>query len=183
MDLRLDLRLTQKLVMTPQLQQAIKLLQLSRLELQQVLSEQLIENPLLEEDLVNIDDAENAGEEDSVEEKKEDPEELGPFEEENNTLQEFSEPLSSDEWDAYYENDWRTGATEYASPSDEEFPSYEQTLTKPTSLEDHLLWQLRLSALEGLQWSIGRMVIGNLDEDGYFRDPSYRDSGRCPCYQ
>ncbi len=49
MSLRLELRLSQKLIMTPQLQQAIKLLQLSRLELQQTLSQQLIENPLLEE--------------------------------------------------------------------------------------------------------------------------------------
>ena len=49
MDLRLDLRLSQKLVMTPQLQQAIKLLQLSRLELQQNLAQQLVENPLLED--------------------------------------------------------------------------------------------------------------------------------------
>ena len=49
MDLRLDLRLSQKLVMTPQLQQAIKLLQLSRLELQQVLAQHLVENPLLED--------------------------------------------------------------------------------------------------------------------------------------
>ena len=49
MKLRLDLRLSQKLIMTPQLQQAIKLLQLSRLELQQTLTQHLMENPLLEE--------------------------------------------------------------------------------------------------------------------------------------
>ena len=49
MKLRLDLRLSQKLIMTPQLQQAIKLLQLSRLELQQSLQQHLMENPLLDE--------------------------------------------------------------------------------------------------------------------------------------
>ncbi len=49
MKLRLDLRLSQKLIMTPQLQQAIKLLQLSRLELQQSLAQHLMENPLLDE--------------------------------------------------------------------------------------------------------------------------------------
>jgi RNA polymerase sigma-54 factor len=49
MKLRLDLRLSQKLIMTPQLQQAIKLLQLSRLELQQSLAQHLMDNPLLEE--------------------------------------------------------------------------------------------------------------------------------------
>ena len=51
MKTRLDLRLTQKLVMTPQLQQAIKLLQLSRLELQQTISQTMMENPLLEEEV------------------------------------------------------------------------------------------------------------------------------------
>ena len=49
MKLRLDLRLSQKLIMTPQLQQAIKLLQLSRLELQQSLAQHLMENPLVDE--------------------------------------------------------------------------------------------------------------------------------------
>src|SRR3990167_4263181 len=68
MKLRLDLRLSQKLIMTPQLQQAIKLLQLSRLELQQSLTQHLMENPLLEELPTEADDSE-AG---SAEEKTED---------------------------------------------------------------------------------------------------------------
>jgi RNA polymerase sigma-54 factor len=58
MDLRLDLRLSQKLVMTPQLQQAIKLLQLSRLELQQALAQHLVENPLLEDLALETQDEE-----------------------------------------------------------------------------------------------------------------------------
>ena len=66
MDLRLDLRLSQKLVMTPQLQQAIKLLQLSRLELQQVLAQHLVENPLLEDlALESLDEEASVGEEHS----------------------------------------------------------------------------------------------------------------------
>src|SRR5512134_3705848 len=59
MKLRLDLRLSQKLVMTPQLQQAIKLLQLSRLELEAALTEQLEENPMLEEAGPEADEADN----------------------------------------------------------------------------------------------------------------------------
>ena len=58
MELRLELKLTQKLVMTPQLQQAIKLLQLSRLELQQTLSQHLMENPLLEEGESEVEEEE-----------------------------------------------------------------------------------------------------------------------------
>ena len=58
MKLRLDLRLSQKLIMTPQLQQAIKLLQLSRLELQQSLTQHLMENPLLEDLPTEAEDSE-----------------------------------------------------------------------------------------------------------------------------
>ncbi len=168
MDLRLDLKLTQKLVMTPQLQQAIKLLQLSRLELQQTLSQHLMENPLLEE--VGGDLEEGEGGDGPAEVKEEvSPEgesgsEAGPTE--------FSEPLSSEEWDNYYESDWRAGGAPASAPTpDEDFPSFEQTLTKPTSLEDHLLWQLRLSSVHEEEQAIGAMIIGNIDEDGYLRTP------------
>ncbi len=166
MELRLELKLTQKLVMTPQLQQAIKLLQLSRLELQQTLSQHLMENPLLEEGESEVEEEEGT---DSPAEVKEtvsaDGESSGEVEQ-----TEFSETLSSEEWDNYYESDWRAGgASPSSSTSDEDFPSYEQTLTKPTSLEDHLLWQLRLSSVNETEQAIGTILIGNIDEDGYIR--------------
>ena len=169
MELRLDLKLNQKLVMTPQLQQAIKLLQLSRLDLQQTLSQHLIENPLLEE---VGSDLEEEGEEgpSTTEDKEEIVAEVEANHEAGPT--EFSEPLSSEEWDTYYESDWRAGSTTHASPlADEEFPSYEQTLTKPLSLADHCLWQLQLSAVNEAEQVIGRILIGNIDEDGYLRTP------------
>ena len=166
MELRLELKLTQKLVMTPQLQQAIKLLQLSRLELQQTLSQHLMENPLLEEGESEVEEEEGT---DSPAEVKEtvsaDGESSGEVEQ-----TEFSETLSSEEWDNYYESDWRAGGSSTSSSTvDEDFPSYEQTLTKPTSLEDHLLWQLRLSSVNETEQAIGTILIGNIDEDGYIR--------------
>jgi len=172
MELRLDLRLSQKLVMTPQLQQAIKLLQLSRLELQQVLSQHLMENPLLEEGAAELEDVEGAtdvaGE--APERKEENPadRELGP-EAAGPEAAEFAEPLSPEGWDNYYESDWRASGSGNQAASDDDFPSYEQTLTKPASLEEHLLWQLRLSALTDREKGIGVNLIGNLDEDGYLR--------------
>ena len=71
MDLRLDLRLSQKLVMTPQLQQAIKLLQLSRLELQQTLEQHLVENPLLEDLALETQEEETVSAEEGGEQAKE----------------------------------------------------------------------------------------------------------------
>ena len=171
MDLRLDLRLSQKLVMTPQLQQAIKLLQLSRLELQQTLSQHLVENPLLEDLSNDVQDEEvQQGEEGSVEVKDATSQE-GESEGEGTAPEPEKdvEPLTSEEWDSVLDGDWRAGPMEQAAASDDDFPSYEQTLTKATSLEEHLEWQLRLSSLGGKDRFIGRAIIGNLDENGYLR--------------
>ena len=177
MELKLDLRLSQKLVMTPQLQQAIKLLQLSRLDLQQMLSQHLLENPLLEELSADLDDeGDGATPEETVAERKEEVTggteagggdsggEAGTGE-----TNELSEPLSPDGWEDYYESDWRPGGREHEAFSEGDFPSYDQTLTKPATLDDHLLWQLRLSSEDEEEKTIGHMIIGNLDEDGYLR--------------
>ncbi len=176
MELKLDLRLSQKLVMTPQLQQAIKLLQLSRLELQQVLSQHLMDNPLLEEVGADSDEGDGPTPEETAPERKEEvagqtdagdsdaSSEAGAGE-----TNELSEPLSPEGWADYYESDWRPRGGDGQAFSDEDFPSYDQTLTKPTTLEDHLLWQLWLSSEDEEEKAIGHMIIGNLDEDGYLR--------------
>ncbi len=159
MELKLDLRLSQKLVMTPQLQQAIKLLQLSRLELQQVLSQNLLDNPLLEEEEEGATSEEQAPEE--GEEAVDD--------DETNWEEKFPEPLSPEGWEDYYESDWRSGDSHGPASLDDNFPSYDQTLTRPATLVDHLLWQLQLSSEDEEEKTIGHMIIGNLDEDGYLR--------------
>ncbi|MBI5410503.1 MAG: RNA polymerase factor sigma-54, partial [Nitrospirae bacterium] len=74
-------------------------------------------------------------------------------------------------WEDYFESDRRAGDVEYPSAAQDELPSYDQTAVKPTSLEDHLLWQLGLSGLSEGDKEIGRLIIGNLDEDGYLRTP------------
>ncbi len=172
MKLRLDLKLSQKLIMTPQLQQAIKLLQLSRLELQQSLAQHLMENPLLEELQAETEEVDAAANEEK-------PEELAPSpageqaEEETSTPEEREAPeeLSAAGWEEYFGSDRRAGDSEYPSSSQDDFPSYEQTVAKATSLEEHLLWQLSLSGLSEREKSLGRLIIGNLDDDGYLRIP------------
>ncbi len=169
MKLRLDLRLSQKLIMTPQLQQAIKLLQLSRLELQQSLTQHLLENPLLDEVQAEVEEAEAAAAEGKIEEAATTPaqettEEAGTPEERGSP-----EEFSASGWEEYFGSDRRAGDSEYPSSSQDEFPSYEQTVAKATSLEEHLLWQLSLSGLSEREKIIGRLLIGNLDDDGYLR--------------
>ena len=171
MELRIETKLVQKLVMTPQLQQAIKLLQLSRLELQQYLSQHLTENVLLEDVTNEMQEEESPQESENETRKELENEELsaadeGGTKEEQPDIEAFS---AEDLGDVY--NDWRPGPTEPVSPSDDDLPSYEQTLTKPISLEEHIEWQLRLSSLEGTDRVIGTLIVGNLDEDGYLRVP------------
>ena len=172
MKLRLDLRLSQKLIMTPQLQQAIKLLQLSRLELQQSLQQHLMENPLLDELVTETEENEEAAATDR--EQSETPISASsdtPSDGDDKPAEsgENAEEFSASSWEDYFDTDLRRGETEYNSSSKEEFPSYEQTVAKFTSLEDHLVWQLSLSGLSDREKAIGRLIIGNLDDDGYLR--------------
>ncbi|MBI5042467.1 MAG: RNA polymerase factor sigma-54 [Nitrospirae bacterium] len=166
MEHRLDLRLSQKLIMTPQLQQAIKLLQLSRMELTQALNLELLENPLLEDEIIAEDDmmlSENADRE-----KKEDYAQ-GNTETEKEDLSEGTDEFNFI-WEDYYGDD-KNEAREagYFAPPTDEIPSYDQTLSKPVDLTEHLLWQLRLSTADEKDEEIGAMIIGNIDEDGYLR--------------
>ena len=171
MKLRLELRLSQKLIMTPQLQQAIKLLQLSRLELQQTLTQHLMENPLLEDVPTETDDDEATGSDEGEAESKTSSEssEKDSSGDAPSEGKESPEELSATSWEDYLDGDRRVGDTEYPSGAQDEFPSYEQTVAKPTSLEDHLAWQLTLSTLSDRDKAIGRIIIGNLDDDGYLR--------------
>jgi RNA polymerase sigma-54 factor len=174
MKLRLDLRLRQKLIMTPQLQQAIKLLQLSRLELQQSLAQHLMDNPLLDELPEEAEENESATAEEQAEEAAAaaSPTTEAP-EAESSTPEERDSPdeVSAAGWEEYFGTDRRTGGGEGQSSSSDEFPSYEQTVAKAASLEDHLLWQLSMSGLSERHKAIGRLLIGNLDDDGYLRTP------------
>ena len=174
MKLRLDLKLSQKLIMTPQLQQAIKLLQLSRLELQQSLAQHLMDNPLLEELPTENEEAESASAEEQAEDAAasastptETPEAEGSTQEERDTPDE----VSASGWEEYFGTERRSSGGESQSSSSDDFPSYEQTVAKAASLEDHLLWQLSMSGLPDREKAIGRLLIGNIDDDGYLRTP------------
>ena len=161
-EMRQQMRLSQQLVMTPQLQQAIKLLQLSRIELQDVVRQELEENPVLEETP-------------ELEEAREvEPAELSEFEQKPVAeATEFKEVIAGEgtlnetDWDSYIEG-YNYSAGEHYS-DDEDRPSYENILTKKGTLSDHLMWQLNLTRLSDLECRVGTEIIGNIDEDGYFR--------------
>jgi RNA polymerase sigma-54 factor len=162
---RLDLRLTQtqKLVLTPQLQQAIKLLQLPQLELAQALNQELSENPFLEEVEV-YEEAETATEpegpfdEDPLSGKSEEESELSVEGLIKFSVEDYFDERSSDGRDLGY----------FTSDTEEK-PSYELFYSKKPDLYSHLLWQLRLSSADDSIRRAAEVIIGNMDEDGYLR--------------
>lgn len=152
MELRQQLKLAQQLVMTPQLQQAIRLLQLSRLELVETVQHELLENPFLEE---------------STEEVRTEQAEVRT---------ETQKPEAY-ERDAAHTADWEDYLGEFASTPRgmqsrdfelaEEMSSLEARYAERPTLESHLMWQLRLSPLHDEQKIIGEIIIGNLSSSGY----------------
>lgn len=162
LEIRQQLKLSQQLVMTPQLQQAIKLLQLSRLELVDLVQQELEENPILEEGVELLEEKE------AREEAAELQEALAGGEEVKEVSGE-SEGLNDIDWQTYLEGYNLGGSTADCYEEDEDRPSYENLLTKKTTLSDHLLWQLNLSRLGERERRIAEEIIGNLDSDGYLK--------------
>ncbi|MDT8423814.1 MAG: RNA polymerase factor sigma-54 [Desulfuromonadales bacterium] len=160
LELRQQLKLSQQLVMTPQLQQAIKLLQLSRMELVDLVQTELEENPLLEEG--------NEVPEERVDTPEGGEDVNAPGEEIAEVVGE-SEGLNDIDWQTYLEGYSLSGPSGDNFADDDERPAYENLITKKQSLADHLMWQLKLTRLDDLTFRVAAEIIGNLDDQGYLR--------------
>ncbi|MBI4925705.1 MAG: RNA polymerase factor sigma-54 [Bdellovibrio sp.] len=177
LEIKQSLKLSQQLVMTPQLQQAIKLLQLNRMELQEVINQELTENPALEEigEESETETPQGEGSAPSDTETRQDPEGEQKRDEEaflKPIPKEEKLALNSDEtfnWESYVEEFDSSHAPSLPSMREinEELPSFENALTKTTSLEEHLNWQLSMTTLTDAEKKLGELIIGNLTEDGY----------------
>jgi RNA polymerase sigma-54 factor len=182
LELKQQVKLSQQLVMTPQLQQAIKLLQLSRMELVGLVQKELQENPVLEEfegeeerpehtdaPASDADVPETAStlaeaaladatRADAPEVEAEAGTDPGPTD---------AEKIADVDWQDYMDSQPQTGMREIVP--DDDRPSIEQTLTRRDSLSDHLQWQLQLVSLPVEEEVAARFIIGNLDDRGYLR--------------
>ena len=152
--LKLQMRLSQQLIMTPQLQQAIKLLQLSRNELEELVDQALIENPVLEE---SQDDGESTDEKEEIKTRVDSAEE---------TLQPNNNTPTELEWQQYLESGGGVIPERYHGDDSEAY-NLEATLARTDTLHDHLRWQLDMAPLSPMEREIGRLLIGNMDDDGY----------------
>ena len=177
MEMRQQMKLTQQLVMTPQLQQAIKLLQLSRLELQDVVQQELEENPVLDEGL----EIEEPKELDTLELSEQ---EIPPVQEAESfqELKVNEDNIKEMDWDTFLEG-YNYSAGEQYNDDDDDRPSFENMLTKKGTLSDHLIWQLNMGKFTDEEMRIGTEIIGNVDEDGYFRSTTEEVALVCGCDQ
>lgn len=170
-ELKQSLRLSQQLVITPQLQQAIRLLQLSRTELADLVQDELLENPVLEESPQSEED------EVPVEMAKEIESELPP---DKSHEQQAEVGTKDGDLQEPKEFDWENYMGTYNAPGDEfrsfagqdEQPSYDNFTSKPISLTGHLEWQLRMVPhLSHREEEIGVTLINSLDDNGYLTVP------------
>ena len=153
-----SLNLSQTLRMTPQLQQAIKLLQLSRMELETAVRKEIEENPVLEELAEGPGDAEASQSQESAQA-------------ESNTTSEQQDPQKHDEfdWESYLEPNYKP--MQSMAGGNEEIMNYENLISTTATLYDHLMWQMRNSGFnEEEQYLVG-ILISYIDDDGYIKVP------------
>ena len=163
--LKMSLKLTQSLRMTPQLQQAIKLLQLSRMELENEVRKELVENPVLEEstELAEVEPTKS--------------EELQTSEEASMTG-EFDEMAGMDQdprkqeefdWDNYVESNFKPAQN--SGGGSEEAVNYENIVSSEQTLSDHLTWQMSMSGFNDEETYVGNIIISYIEDDGYIKIP------------
>jgi RNA polymerase sigma-54 factor len=167
-DIKQTIKLTQHLMMTPQLQQAIKLLQLSRVELEEFVTSQLAENPILEEGI-------NETPEERIQyEKNVERPESQIYDENMARAAEIVDSPGGDgsdfDWESYSKHKESSPPVPSSeSNKGEELPNYENIISREGSINDHLLSQVSDLDMDDDEKKLIQIIIGNIDEKGYFR--------------
>src|ERR1035437_6314779 len=162
---RLNLKVAQRQVLTPGLMQMVSVLALNKLELKEMIDAEMVENPVLEE----IDESVPMLDEVAAREERNESEDRLVLDDKG-----AEEPAATAK-DPFEEVDFGTYFQEYLDPGyrtqpeyeDSEKPSFENFLSQPTTLADHLAWQLGALSLTPELHNAAELVIGNLEEDGY----------------
>src|ERR1700732_2985049 len=157
---KLHLRLSQRQILTPGLVQMVSVLALNKLELRDMITAEMVENPVLEEledSVPLLDDAAR---------REEDRERVAP---EDNTVTavEKKDPFEEIDFGSFFQEYLDPGYRTRGEMEEIERPSFENFLSKPTNLTDHLAWQLGALSLPREVREAAELIIGNLNEDGY----------------
>src|SRR6516162_4342760 len=160
---KLSVKLSQRQILTPGLVQMVSVLALNKLELKDMINAEMVENPVLEEleDSVPLLD--------EVGKKEEDRERATTATTEENpiTAVEKKDPFEEIDFGSFFQDYLDPGYRTHSEMEDIERPSFENFLSKPSNLTDHLAWQLGALSLRPEVREAADVIIGNLNEDGY----------------
>lgn len=159
----MNLKQSQNLMMTPQLQQAIKLLTLTHLEMTNVISQEMVENPMLEE---------IGGESSKAEIEKREKESKEAKSDDFNGPDIIDNSKDNFDWEKYIDSYNNTSSTPYTKErmSKDDAPNYENMVSKGETLQEHLEWQLRMENLTEQEWEFAKSIIHNLNDEGYLEE-------------
>src|ERR1700691_3107702 len=158
---KLSLKVAQRQILTPGLMQMVSVLALNKLELKEMIQAEIAENPVLEElkeSVPLLDDVSRA------EEDRDRPVETQPVTE---AEAKEKDPFDEIDFGSYFQDYLDPGYRTASNFEELDKPSFEQFLSQPSTLTDHLLWQLGSLTLRDELRTTAELIIGNLNEDGY----------------
>src|SRR5512142_620773 len=158
---KLSLKVSQRQVLTPGLMQMVSVLALNKLELKEMIDAEMVENPVLEEideAVPMLDEVASRQEQDLLPER---------VDGQADAATEPKDPKVEIDFGSYFQEYLDPGYRTQPEYEDSEKPSFENFLSQPTTLSDHLAWQLGALTLEPELAISAEFIIGNLDEDGY----------------
>jgi RNA polymerase sigma-54 factor len=160
---KLSVKLSQRQILTPGLVQMVSVLALNKLELKDMINAEMVENPVLEE----LEDSVPLLDEVGKKEEDRDRAAAATTEENPITAVEKKDPFEEIDFGSFFQDYLDPGYRTHSEMEDIERPSFENFLSKPTNLTDHLAWQLGALSLRREVREAADVIIGNLNEDGY----------------
>ncbi len=160
---KLSVKLAQRQILTPGLVQMVSVLALNKLELKDMINAEMVENPVLEE----LEDAVPLLDEVGKKEEDRDRAATATTEENPITAVEKKDPFEEIDFGSFFQDYLDPGYRTSSEMEDIERPSFENFLSKPSNLTDHLAWQLGALSLRPQVREAAELIIGNLNEDGY----------------
>lgn len=158
--LGLNLRVAQKQILTPGLVQMVTVLALNKLELREMINQEMVENPVLEEVAEGVPALED------VQKKTESEAPAEAADAQVTSADDNKDPFSEVDYGSFF-NDYLDPGYKSPAAEDVERPSFENFISRPTSLSEHLSWQVNLSSCSTAVQDAAYSIIGNLNEDGY----------------
>src|ERR1700741_563569 len=161
---KLNVRLSQRQILTPGLVQMVSVLALNKIELKDMINAEMVENPVLEELEDSVPLIDDVG---RREEERDRVTSATAVEEPPVPAEEKKDPFDEIDFGSFFQEYLDPGYRSQGEMEDIERPSFENFLSKPTNLTDHLMWQLGALSLSSGVREAAELIIGNLNEDGY----------------